>query len=165
MPGKTYPMVVYMYEKLSRNLHNYSVPSDRSPYNPAVFTARGLLLLEPRHHASAPETRASRRSTRSSRRSSGCSPGPRRPQTGGRDGPLLGRLRDRLPRHAVRPLRRRRRRGPADRPAQHVRLGLLEQRPARDRPLRDRPGADAGPLLGRPRRLPPELARSCRSRG
>jgi dipeptidyl aminopeptidase/acylaminoacyl peptidase len=28
-PGKTYPMVVYMYEKLSRNLHNYAVPSDR----------------------------------------------------------------------------------------------------------------------------------------
>jgi dipeptidyl aminopeptidase/acylaminoacyl peptidase len=45
--GKTYPMVVYMYEKLSRNLHNYAVPSDRSPYNPSVFTARGYFFLCP----------------------------------------------------------------------------------------------------------------------
>ena len=45
--GKTYPMVVYMYEKLSRNLHNYAVPSDRSPYNPAVFTSKGYFFLSP----------------------------------------------------------------------------------------------------------------------
>jgi dipeptidyl aminopeptidase/acylaminoacyl peptidase len=46
-PDKTYPMIVYMYEKLSRNLHNYSVPSDRSPYNPAVFTAKGYFFFSP----------------------------------------------------------------------------------------------------------------------
>jgi dipeptidyl aminopeptidase/acylaminoacyl peptidase len=46
-PGKTYPMIVYVYEKLSRNLHNYAVPSDRSPYNPAVFTAKGYFFLSP----------------------------------------------------------------------------------------------------------------------
>jgi dipeptidyl aminopeptidase/acylaminoacyl peptidase len=47
VPGKTYPMVVYMYEKLSRNLHVYSVPTNRSPYNAAVFTARGYFFLNP----------------------------------------------------------------------------------------------------------------------
>ena len=40
-------MVVYIYEKLSRNLHIYSVPSDRSPYNPAVFTSRGYFFFSP----------------------------------------------------------------------------------------------------------------------
>ena len=46
-PGKTYPMVVYIYEKLSRNLHAYSVPSERSAYNPSVFTSRGYFFFSP----------------------------------------------------------------------------------------------------------------------
>ena len=36
-----------MYEKLSRNLHVYSVPTNRSPYNAAVFTAAGYFFLNP----------------------------------------------------------------------------------------------------------------------
>ena len=46
-PGKTYPMVVYIYEKLSRNLHVYSVPSNRSAYNASVFTSRGYFFFSP----------------------------------------------------------------------------------------------------------------------
>ena len=45
--GKKYPMVVYMYERLSDGLHRWSSPSDRDPYNPAVFTSLGYLLLQP----------------------------------------------------------------------------------------------------------------------
>lgn len=45
--GKQYPMIVYIYEKLSQGLHTYSVPSERSPYNPAVFTSRGYFVLQP----------------------------------------------------------------------------------------------------------------------
>ena len=46
-PGKKYPMVVYMYERLSDGLHRWSSPSDREPYNPAVFTSLGYLFLQP----------------------------------------------------------------------------------------------------------------------
>ena len=45
--GKQYPMIVYIYEKLSQGLHTYSVPSERSPYNPAVFTSLGYFVLYP----------------------------------------------------------------------------------------------------------------------
>jgi dienelactone hydrolase len=46
-PGKKYPMVVYMYEKLSDNVHRYVVPSDVSYYNTSVFTSRGYFVFEP----------------------------------------------------------------------------------------------------------------------
>jgi dipeptidyl aminopeptidase/acylaminoacyl peptidase len=45
--GKRYPMVVYMYERLSDGLHAYSSPSDRAPYNAAVFTSQGYFFLQP----------------------------------------------------------------------------------------------------------------------
>ena len=45
--GKTYPMIVYVYERLSQGLHSYVVPSERSPYNAAVFTAEGYFVLQP----------------------------------------------------------------------------------------------------------------------
>ncbi len=45
--GKTYPMVVYIYEERSQNLHRYVVPSERSPYNAAVFTSAGYFVFEP----------------------------------------------------------------------------------------------------------------------
>ncbi len=46
-PGKKYPMIVYMYEKLSDGLHHYSALSERSYYNVAAFTSHGYFLLEP----------------------------------------------------------------------------------------------------------------------
>jgi dipeptidyl aminopeptidase/acylaminoacyl peptidase len=46
-PGKKYPMIVYNYELLSQNLHRYTVPSDRSYYNNAVFMSHGYLVLQP----------------------------------------------------------------------------------------------------------------------
>jgi dipeptidyl aminopeptidase/acylaminoacyl peptidase len=46
-PGRKYPMVVYMYERLSDGLHRWSSPSDRDPYNPSVFTSLGYLFLQP----------------------------------------------------------------------------------------------------------------------
>lgn len=45
--GKKYPMIVYVYERLSQGVHNYTSPSERSPYNPAVFTANGYVVLQP----------------------------------------------------------------------------------------------------------------------
>jgi dipeptidyl aminopeptidase/acylaminoacyl peptidase len=45
--AKKYPMVVYMYEQLSDGLHAYSSPSERQPYNAAVFTSQGYFFFQP----------------------------------------------------------------------------------------------------------------------
>jgi dipeptidyl aminopeptidase/acylaminoacyl peptidase len=45
--GRQYPMIVYFYEITSNTLHSYDVPSDRSAYNPAVFTQNGYFVLRP----------------------------------------------------------------------------------------------------------------------
>jgi dienelactone hydrolase len=46
-PGRKYPMVVYLYERLSDGLHRYSAPSEREYYNVSVFTSHGFLVLQP----------------------------------------------------------------------------------------------------------------------
>ena len=46
-PSKKYPMIVYTYELLSQNVHQYPVPSERSYYNTAVWTANGYFVLLP----------------------------------------------------------------------------------------------------------------------
>ena len=46
-PGKTYPMIVYIYERLSDQLHSYTVPSERRPYNASVFSAEGYFVFMP----------------------------------------------------------------------------------------------------------------------
>lgn len=46
-PGKKYPMIVYNYELLSQNVHNYVAPSDTSYYNLSVFTSHGYFVLQP----------------------------------------------------------------------------------------------------------------------
>jgi dipeptidyl aminopeptidase/acylaminoacyl peptidase len=45
--GRKYPMVVYMYEKLSDGVHTFSAPSERDYYNAASFTASGYVLFQP----------------------------------------------------------------------------------------------------------------------
>lgn len=45
--GKKYPMVVYIYEKLSDSLHRYIAPSDTSAYNPQAFSQNGYFVLMP----------------------------------------------------------------------------------------------------------------------
>ena len=46
-PGKKYPMVVYLYERLSDQLHRYVSPSERDPYNASVFTSQGYFFFMP----------------------------------------------------------------------------------------------------------------------
>ena len=46
-PSKKYPMVVYMYERLSDGLHRYQAPDERSPYGVTPFTQRGYFVLLP----------------------------------------------------------------------------------------------------------------------
>jgi len=53
--GKKYPMIVYLYEKLSDSVHGYVVPSDKSYYNITVFMSQGYFVFETRHRVpSAP---------------------------------------------------------------------------------------------------------------
>ena len=46
-PGRKYPTIVYIYEKRSQNLHSYNVPNATRAFNPAVYTSRGYVVLEP----------------------------------------------------------------------------------------------------------------------
>ncbi|MFT6862023.1 MAG: dipeptidyl aminopeptidase/acylaminoacyl peptidase [Akkermansiaceae bacterium] len=46
-PGNKYPMIVYIYEKRSQELHRYTVPTEEHPYNPAVFSAQGYFVFQP----------------------------------------------------------------------------------------------------------------------
>jgi dipeptidyl aminopeptidase/acylaminoacyl peptidase len=45
--GRQYPMIVYVYEKLSDTLHQYSAPSERDYYNVTAFQSAGYFVLEP----------------------------------------------------------------------------------------------------------------------
>lgn len=45
--SKKYPMVVYMYERLSDDLHRYVAPDERTAYNVTAFTQRGYFVLQP----------------------------------------------------------------------------------------------------------------------
>ena len=45
--GKKYPMITYIYELRSQNLHRYDVPSEQSPYSGAVFTSQGYFFFQP----------------------------------------------------------------------------------------------------------------------
>ena len=45
-PGKTYPTIVYIYEKLSQGANTYSHPSFNG-FNPAVYTSNGYAVLTP----------------------------------------------------------------------------------------------------------------------
>jgi dipeptidyl aminopeptidase/acylaminoacyl peptidase len=45
--GRKYPMIVYLYERLSDGLHRYVAPSERDYYNTSVFTSNGYVVLQP----------------------------------------------------------------------------------------------------------------------
>ncbi len=45
--GRKYPMIVYVYEKLSDGLHRYVAPSEREYYNVTSFTSAGYFEFEP----------------------------------------------------------------------------------------------------------------------
>jgi dipeptidyl aminopeptidase/acylaminoacyl peptidase len=46
-PGRKYPMVVYLYEKLSDGVHRFVPPSERDYYNASAFTSQGYLFFQP----------------------------------------------------------------------------------------------------------------------
>jgi len=45
--GQTYPLILYQYERLSDNLHLYSVPSERQYYNQQAWSQAGYFVLMP----------------------------------------------------------------------------------------------------------------------
>jgi dipeptidyl aminopeptidase/acylaminoacyl peptidase len=46
-PGRRYPMITYVYETRSWTVHSYVVPTEREPYNPAVWTSQGYFVFQP----------------------------------------------------------------------------------------------------------------------
>jgi dienelactone hydrolase len=46
-PSKKYPMMVYIYERLTQNLHNYVVPRQGTSINPTYYASNGYLVLMP----------------------------------------------------------------------------------------------------------------------
>ncbi|NIT56640.1 MAG: prolyl oligopeptidase family serine peptidase, partial [Aliifodinibius sp.] len=46
-PDKSYPMITYIYEKLSQSMHSYEIPSKRSPYNARRFSSEGYFVFLP----------------------------------------------------------------------------------------------------------------------
>ncbi|MBX3132647.1 MAG: S9 family peptidase [Gemmatimonadaceae bacterium] len=49
-PSKQYAMVVYFYEQLSDNLHQYHRPAGRNIVNPSVYTSLGYVVFFPNIH-------------------------------------------------------------------------------------------------------------------
>jgi dipeptidyl aminopeptidase/acylaminoacyl peptidase len=45
--GKQYPLIVQIYEIESNQLHNWTAPTERATYNPAVWTQHGYFVLRP----------------------------------------------------------------------------------------------------------------------
>ncbi len=46
-PGKTYPMITYIYEKRSQTMHSYSIPTRKSPYNFRRYSSEGYFVFQP----------------------------------------------------------------------------------------------------------------------
>jgi dipeptidyl aminopeptidase/acylaminoacyl peptidase len=46
-PSKKYPMVVYIYERLSQNLHQFRAPTTGTSINPTFYASNGYLVLMP----------------------------------------------------------------------------------------------------------------------
>jgi dipeptidyl aminopeptidase/acylaminoacyl peptidase len=46
-PSKKYPMIVYIYEKLSQGLHRFVTPSPGTSINAAYYASNGYLVLQP----------------------------------------------------------------------------------------------------------------------
>jgi dipeptidyl aminopeptidase/acylaminoacyl peptidase len=46
-PTKKYPMIVYIYERLSQNLHNFRLPSAGTSINPTYYASNGYLVFMP----------------------------------------------------------------------------------------------------------------------
>ena len=46
-PGEKYPMITYVYEKLSHGLHNYMQPSENDYYNTLLWVQSGYFVFKP----------------------------------------------------------------------------------------------------------------------
>ncbi len=105
-PKKKYPLLVYIYERLTQNVNNFIEPRPSNVINPSVYVEQRLSGAGARHRVqgrlSGPE-RAQLRSAGSAGRGQS---GLRRRERHRHSGAQLGRLPDRLHDHAHQPLPR-----------------------------------------------------------
>ena len=45
--GKKYPMITYIYERLSNGFHRYEIPSKTNYYSTRIFTSKGYFVFKP----------------------------------------------------------------------------------------------------------------------
>ena len=159
-PGKKYPMVVYMYERLSDGLHRWSSPSDREPYNPAVFTSLGYMFLQPDIAFRPREPGLSVADCVGAAVKKVIAMGGVDPARIGIIGHSWGGFDTVFLADAHQSLRRRRCRRADHRSRQQLRQPPLERRHRRDRSHRDRPAAHGSAALGGPAR-PTSATRPC----
>jgi hypothetical protein len=88
--GKSYPMIVSIYETLSDGVHRYVAPNTTNYYNTSVFTTQGYFVLQPGHRL--PSARAGHlgRRVRATRRRGRRRQRPRRSEAGRHHRPLVG---------------------------------------------------------------------------
>jgi hypothetical protein len=154
--GKKYPMVVYLYEKLSDGLHNFQNPSERDYYNGTSLTQNGYFYFQPDIVFAPREPRRLRRGVRHRRAKQGDFDG-RGDATKIGSWALVGRLRRHVPVDAHEAVRRgrvgRRHLGSH----QQLRQPSLVGRHRRDRPHRDRAAAHGRAALRRLAGLHPQF--------
>ncbi|MDZ7718014.1 MAG: prolyl oligopeptidase family serine peptidase [Balneolaceae bacterium] len=46
-PDKKYPMIVYIYERRSQDMHSYTIPTRTNPYNFRRFSSEGYFVFQP----------------------------------------------------------------------------------------------------------------------
>ncbi len=147
-PGKRYPMIVYMYERLSDNVHQYVGAIGHVVLQHVGLHGAGLLRLPARHRVSPAAAGTVGGRVRHGGREEGDVDGGGRSGTRRRDRPLVGRLRLRVHRDAHERHLRRRDRGRADhRPRQQLRQPPLELGHRGDRSHRDRAAAHGSAAL------------------
>ena len=140
--GRKYPMVVYMYEKLSDGVHQFSMPSERDYYNAAAFTTRGYVYLQPDIVFRPRDPGLSVVESVVPAVQRVIADGHRRSGQGRHRRPLVGRVRQRVPGDAHQD--RSRRRSPARRsPIWSATTATITGRAASPRPITSRPASSA----------------------
>ena len=104
--GKSYPTIVYIYEKLSNGLNKYTAPTANG-FNKSVYTSNGYAVLDARHQVQGQRSGPLRRLVRAARPGSRGGYGRGGQEQSRPARPFLGRLPNRLPDHPDRRLQSR----------------------------------------------------------
>ena len=130
-PSKKYPMMVYLYERLSQNVHNFVRPGARPFDQLLLLRQQWLPGADAGHRLHHRASGAERAQVRPAGGAGGGRQGLRQSQRHRDSGPQLGRLPDRVPGDADQPVSRRGGRRAGGEHDQRLRRHSLGQRACR----------------------------------